>query len=529
MTEKTEKERLAAITLQRTLAVLDEEQASSFPEIIRLVHTLSQPRSNVTVAELGDLLEKDATMLVKILQMANSLGYRIGSQKITTVDQAIQVVGFNCICSIAMAMMLLEQSAKPGSEAQREASSVALCAGTFAKSFELGDVDPNLAFICASLSHFGSIAMATTMEEEYREAQANLALMSEDDAFVSVFGMTSRELSIALLSRRRLPTEIFSVISGPADTAVGAVADFSARLSNLVCDQTLSAEAFKARSKKLAAAFSRQLPTIETELPAILTTAGQQLHDLKRSFGITSFPAVVVERVKCRATNKDVGPLPPAISQPLKPAVPKPSEPAAPKPSEPAAPKSSEPAVVRAAISASVGLPAAAEADSEAEILTEGFGEIGVLISEQASALEVCSAAMDIMQSAFGATESCLFLGSSEELKIVHGAGRAWRKLKPRAVIRPGERTVFGVCLEKNTTVLIHAVSSATHVPEWLKTAGLIEAFAALPLKGRHRTGLLLVGWSTRRLLNLTPERSKLVHKLLTAVGDYVGAKPATV
>jgi len=131
--ETTNVETLAEKTLRCLGAAMTNPQASSFPEIIRLVHTLSQNRNNITVGELAALVEKDAKMLVKVLQLSNSIGYNIGKIKITTVTQAIQMVGFNCVCSIAMATMLLEQCTNQGTDEQKEASAMALCAGTLAK------------------------------------------------------------------------------------------------------------------------------------------------------------------------------------------------------------------------------------------------------------------------------------------------------------------------------------------------------------------------------------------------------------
>ena len=149
--------------------------------------------------------------------------------------------------------------------------------------------------------------------------------------------------------------------------------------------------------------------------------------------------------------------------------------------------------------------------------------EIKALISRKADVDEVCGVLMDTMQSVFAATESCLFLGDPGGLNIVHGAGRAWRKLKSEAVVASDERSVFGVCLTRNTIVLIHDVATALHIPSWLKTTNLFGAFAALPIKGLNKQGIILVGWNQGRKIVQSTEQSELIKQILAETADYVG------
>jgi len=130
---------------------------------------------------------------------------------------------------------------------------------------------------------------------------------------------------------------------------------------------------------------------------------------------------------------------------------------------------------------------------------------------------------MDTMQSVFKATESCLFLGEEKDLRIVQGAGRAWRKFKPQAVINPDERSIFGVCLTRNTTVLIHDTATASHIPDWLKGTNLLGAFVALPIKGERKLGVVLVGWPNSNRIVHTAEQAELTKEILNEVANYVG------
>jgi HD-like signal output (HDOD) protein len=507
--EMTHPESLAEKTLRCIGISMNNPQASSFPEIIRLVHTLSQNRNNITVGELAALVEKDAKMLVKVLQLSNSINYNVGKIKITTVTQAIQMVGFNCVCSIAMATMLLEQCTNQGSEEQKEASAMALCAGTLAKAVPCENADPDLAFICASLRLFGRIAMATVMPQEYAEARGYMAYMSESQAFEKAFGMKEDALCAALLEQNKVPEDIVSIIKGKSSDPVAVISDFAAQLSSLVCNPRLSAAEFATETDRLTSSFANSIPGVEAQLKTIIGTTGEELQELKKSFGITSLPAIFVERLKGRATDKPRAETPRvALKVAIVPAAgtgygsaSQPSQPtsSSSRPKEPPKPT------------------------REMELLLDLSEEIKALILKKADVDEVCGVLMDTMQSVFAATESCLFLGDATGLKIVHGAGRAWRKLRQEAVVTMDERSVFGVCLTRNTIVLIHDTATALHIPAWLKATSLFGAFAALPMKGLNQQGIILVGWTQTRKIVQTTEQSDLIKQILAETADYLG------
>jgi HD-like signal output (HDOD) protein len=445
-------------------------------------------------------------MLVKVLQLSNSIGYNIGKIKITTVTQAIQMVGFNCVCSIAMATMLLEQCTNQGTDEQKEASAMALCAGTLAKTVHCEGVDADLAFICASLRHFGRIAMATVMPQEFAEARAYMAYMPDDEAFEKAFGMNEETLCGALLKQNKVPEEMVSIIDGSSSDPVAVISEFSARLSCLVCNPRLSAAEFVTATERLTASFAGSIPGIEEQLKSIIATTGQELQELKKSFGITSLPAIFVERLKARATDKVPKEMPrPAVDLSATPA-PKPGDSGPARAGlTPDRPKDSPPP------------------SREMGLLQDLSSEITALIANNAETDEVCGVLMDSMQSVFAATESCLFFGDAAGLKIVHGAGRAWRKLKQEALVTSDERSVFGVCLSRNTIVLIHDVTTALHIPTWLKATNLFGAFAALPMKGPNKQGIILVGWTHGTKIQQSAEQSDLIKRILAEAAGYVG------
>ena len=531
-----EENTLAAATLTRLEKALDSAPGASFPEIIRLVHTLSQRKNEVTVTELAEIIQKDARMMVKILAVANTYGYRTGSSRVTTIEQAIHIVGFNRICAIAMSMMLLEQSASHASEEQREASALALCAGTFAKHMEDMPVDKDLAFICASLRHFGRILIAAEMPEDYRTARELVPSLGEEGAFLSVFGLTPLQISRHVLKHAKLAPEITETLEDydpgirSENNLLAAVADVSAQLSALSWDPRITAEAYTQKCGQLAATFSGILPELGTQLPHLLTTAAQQLAHLKRSIGLTSLPGTVIERLKNRAAHHE----PVAAETPAPAPEPHGSPAATPlqarpesqvtvvaSPTLPAQPAASVPAPSPAA-GPSPEPPEAVQSPQELEAelasLQDGISEIRNLLSEGADLHEIRAALIDTLQSAMGSTECFLLTPMAEHFRITQGSGRAWRGMRQTAQVIRGERSVFGLATQRPDFIYIYNTATSTFVPAWVRNGtGSLGAFALMPMHLDGKLQLMVVaGWTRPRKFQVSHEKYRKIRELLT-------------
>ncbi|MBI3884111.1 MAG: HDOD domain-containing protein [Opitutae bacterium] len=504
-------------TVRRATAALRSSQAAAFPELIRLVHTLAQQNDEVTVQELADLVKKDSTVLVKTLQIANSLGYNPGHVRITTVPQAIQVIGFNRVRTLALSLLLLEQSNRYRSpDEQREASALSLCSGLFAQAAgaEQSLVDPEQAFVCAALRHFGRIVMTTFLTSEYRTALSLAKTMPADAAFRTLLGLTPAELGYELLRAENLPPEILTAlkpcvpealdsVDSPATVRLHALAGFSAELCELVCTPGLNAADFHDQSSRLAARFARLLPGLGARMPAFLAEASHQLSRLKHGLGIHTLPLGVLDRVKHRIAKKDPPQAADAFARP---------DSAPPLPPPPAvAPADSAP-------------PAAPpRADTPEFILQAGLENLTALAAAAGTSdATVCTALLAVMQRAFGAPECVLFLPRRGRLalEVAHGLGRAWRELPPHATITPGERTLFGLCLTRRDNLLVHDARDAAlaaHTPEWLRDSSALAAFALMPVADSESlAGLLLVGWPERRKIALSPAQAQQIRELLS-------------
>src|SRR5262245_34830607 len=126
---------LAARTLDRAASALQTARVACLPEIVKLLRTLSGKSDEVSVSELAEIIQNDAVVMSKVIGAANTLGYNPNAVPVNSVIQAIHVIGYERIRSLAMSLMLAEQASRGQSaEEQREVAAQALIAGCIAQS-----------------------------------------------------------------------------------------------------------------------------------------------------------------------------------------------------------------------------------------------------------------------------------------------------------------------------------------------------------------------------------------------------------
>ncbi len=199
---------LARQTLERATAALKTGHLSSMPEIVQLVHTLSRKDYDCSAQELAELVKKDTGVLAKVLSVANAFGYNPNGVLVESAMEAIQVIGFERVRTLAVSLLLVEQTNRNKSpDEQREAAAHALCSGFIAQG--VAETQVNLsgeqAYVCAALRHFGRIVMTGFMTEEYRRARGLADAQPEDGAFREIFGLTPLELGHELLRAEQMP------------------------------------------------------------------------------------------------------------------------------------------------------------------------------------------------------------------------------------------------------------------------------------------------------------------------------------
>lgn len=513
---------LAARTLDRASSAMRKETVACLPEIVKLMRTLSRNSSSVSVPELAEVIQKDPVIFTKVLSAANTLGYNPGRVPVTTVDQAIHVIGYERIRSLAMSLLLVEQTARnQGADEQREVAVLALTAGCIcqAAAENRSLINPDEAFVCASLRSFGRIIMVTCMIDDYRAAQQLAEAQPGDEAFRATFGLTPLELGHQLLLAAELPDEILATMRAlpaevlakldtkPSDQML-ALTDFAAQLADLALAPQLTAEAFAQQSKALATRYAHLLPDLAAEILPLVTNATQHLNHFISTLHIKSLPPRMLTRLRHRSESRD----PATSGQPL----PMKRTTSTPVPASAPAPASTAEVSDAAANEAAAAFCWQTEIDRLAALARSGRGSRAALLT----------AIVDSVHRGFAAPEILLFSKSPGEsaFELTHGRGQSFASLGRRARLRSADRTVFGVCLTRGENVVIHRAVDPKiipYLPDWLRAEASLSSFVLLPLiSDGQPDGLVLAGWPTARQVVIAPAQAQLIRSLLAACGS---------
>ncbi len=306
-------------TISLARAALKSGHGAGLPELLKLIETLSKNIGETDISEIAELIEKDPAVLCRLLCVANTIVHNPNVAAMTSIPHAIHQLGFKRVRSLAVSLMLVENTGGAANPPeQREATAKALCAGLMAHgcAHTLGSVDPDLAFACAALRHFGHIILPVVSLELYREIPELMQTKSEDAAYQELFGLTPLELSRTLLGASKLPSEVLdsldechpesmSLSMASTHTArIAGVADFSCRLASLAMNSAHNAGEFDELSQELAHNFESLLPGVGTSLDTILVHTDERVGSYTRGEGSSSLSTPSLKRISARALHK---------------------------------------------------------------------------------------------------------------------------------------------------------------------------------------------------------------------------------
>jgi HD-like signal output (HDOD) protein len=532
---------LAQQTIKRVSDGLVAGEAAGLSEIVELIQQLSSHALDTSVQELASLIGKDLVVTAKVITAANTLGYNPTGVEVTTITQAIQVIGFNKIRQLAISLLLIENAERTLNPSEkREIAALALCSGLMAESVmeKHGRTSPEHAFICASLRNYGRILMTTFMIDEYRRARS-IAVQdgsTEDEAFNQVFGLTPLELGYHLLASANLPDPILkSLRSLPPDAVRKAsqqpdvelllLADLSVKLCELALRSDLSALEFERQTHALSSKAGRAFGLDVEGLLSALGDTGQQLNAFASSFGLNALTGSLAPRLRARVDRKD-----PAGFVPLTPLAPEPP------------PKDQHPAQAPAATPKKEQAPSTRVSDpnlvpdsppndgaSSEQIFQRAFDTgieqlAGLLDAEPIDMPNVFRVLMRAALHGFGASEGVLFVRERASLpySVQYGRGPLFEAIRRQPVVRESDRNVCGICLQRLEDVFINDSADpkiVPHLPPWFKHAKL-ASFVLLPLhEGRRPFALILAGWPEKKTIGFTVNQIRQVRAMLKLVG----------
>ncbi|HLP07522.1 MAG TPA: HDOD domain-containing protein [Opitutaceae bacterium] len=493
---------LASQTIARIQQALRDREAASLPEVIKLIEELSNRAFTISVQELADLISRDTLVTAKVIQAANTFGYNPFGVAVTTVTQAIQVVGFNKIRNLALSMLLIEKAlhgAQP--EAVRESAALALCSGLFAQALTTihPDQDSEQAFVFACLRHYGRLLLATFLSADFQQIHQRPVNESEADACRRVFGLTPLELTHRLFEDSRLPRTILRCLQDVPPTQLlqpcatpeerlTAITNFASALGEIVVSSRVGATGFADEAEKLRKNFGAKLELTQDAITILMKVVDQNIRSFTRTYGAKAVSTGVIQRISERSAQTE--PLPTLAGTASPPvAETAPGTHTGPLPAE----------TDRSAESAKPTPPTPPAPDGVA-ILTECLIQLTELTSATNIDLPATeSVALAATRRALALQDCVLFQREPDARTYAarNGIGVLLDLVRGRPVISTERRDVFSICLTRREDVLIRDTSDPKirpFLPEWLLSAGAISGFILLPLLNETGAVALMVG-----------------------------------
>jgi len=536
----------AAHTMDRARSAMQSTRIASLPEVVKLLRALSGNSQQVSVIDLAEVIQSDPLVMAKVVGAANMFAYNPNGVEVTSVTQAIHVIGYARIRTLAMSLMLAEQVSRTHSpDAQREYAAQSLMAGCIAQTLASGRamLDKQQAFICASLRNFGQIVLTSCMADEFQQLRQEAGGEPDDAAYRRVFGLTPLELGHQLLDAANLPEEIlttlraippeaFAVLDRKPEDQLRALTAFAGELAALTLDPRSDPADFATKSDALAHRYEHVLPLLHEEIHHLMDSASEQLDQIVRTFRIKSLPPRMMNRlVKCRnavdpnrAMEVELTPVPADATKPT------PVVASAP----PVAAGSTPPVLKALAETSASAMPPAADALPVHDWSGSLDRLTGLMRQPGMSRGAMHDALLELVRTGMGAQGCLLFSAEpgSKAFPLVHGLGDIYRDLRqgPALAIAAGERTVLGVCLARNENIIIHHAREEKiqpYLPAWLKAQTGLGAFVLLPLSDGARVGgVVLVGWAETKQIVLAPECVRAVRTML-ALACRIGTRMA--
>lgn len=234
-------------------------------------------REDVDVALLAEKISRDQALSAKMLRLANSSFYGLPS-KVSTVNQAIVVLGFDSARALAVASNVIEsfEAGKAGeidvAEFWRHSIATALCARGLARHAGLAQ---DHAFIAGLLHDIGRLVLASGFPEHYAQVIDYCARegTSLGEAELRVLGVDHQRVGQLLGEAWKFPVAIQRAIGqhhGPAGTGL-------ADLPGLIHAANAVVQALDLGSSEYAA-----VPRLHDATWTSLRISFEQLHEVCR-------------------------------------------------------------------------------------------------------------------------------------------------------------------------------------------------------------------------------------------------------
>jgi HD-like signal output (HDOD) protein/tRNA A-37 threonylcarbamoyl transferase component Bud32 len=274
------------------------QRRADFPSFLNNVTEISRKAdadADFSAWQLSEAILKDFALTAKLLRMVNSLFASRFGGKVFSVKQAVIILGFDSVRSMALGISVYKLSGQrsagnnPAGRPNKFHDELAdtainsLIAGEIARNlaFKAGIKDTELAMMCAMFRNLGQQLVIEYMPEEYQRilALADSARISRSAAAQRILGTTLPKIGLGVAERWHLPKLMRQAMaSNPAqDAALLRDEDRLAALSKLSNDlchiiATGDRPSYKPLMQRLLATYKRLLTLHDQDVSALLGT-----------------------------------------------------------------------------------------------------------------------------------------------------------------------------------------------------------------------------------------------------------------
>jgi diguanylate cyclase (GGDEF)-like protein len=190
------------------------DRLPSMPGVaMKLMEAIQRPDPDLR--EIARLISSDAALAAKVLKIVNSPFYGFVN-KITTIDQAIRLLGLNTVKNFTLSLILKTSFLKKGPGSLdlagfwKESLVGAIAAKLLAKQAKIQNAED--AFFLGLLENIGSLTLAYLLPDQYSMVQSEIQTkkVSTQEAENQVFGFNHMDVGALLTQSWGLP-ETFHV------------------------------------------------------------------------------------------------------------------------------------------------------------------------------------------------------------------------------------------------------------------------------------------------------------------------------
>lgn len=185
------------------------EGLPTLPPIVQKLNAMIEDE-RVSLNQIAEVIEKDQVITTKVLRLANSAFYGF-PRKVSTVNQAIMLLGMNVLKILIMTSSIFEIIHKEDVGLWEHSIGVAACAKLIAEKIELSE--PQEVATGGLLHDLGRVIQMVAFKEEFERIKELIAQGEEPlKAEKKILGIDHAEIGAFLMYQWNIPERLIEAV-----------------------------------------------------------------------------------------------------------------------------------------------------------------------------------------------------------------------------------------------------------------------------------------------------------------------------